>query len=94
MPAPFHTYLLPRPRGGAYWGSKYRAQVFSSPQEAEAEAKSALNHDRYDIVPYDHRDVPDYWELSADWQIRAAQRREAAQMKAQKMKDGGGGNGT
>jgi hypothetical protein len=63
-PVPYHIYLMPSiKRVGAYWSSAFQAEMFDSPQAAEAEAKRSLSNDHYDIVPFSDKDVPTYWEL-------------------------------
>ena len=88
---PYHIYLVPpMERGGAYWGSKYRAQLFDSPQEAEAEVARCLPRDGeygsyVNIVPADDRDVPTYWdiqELNKPRQDAAYEARRAARKAA------------
>jgi hypothetical protein len=67
IPEPFHIYLLPSmERSGAYWADRSRAQLFDSPQEAEAEANRCLPADsavRVNIAPALDDDMPTYWEL-------------------------------
>lgn len=60
----YHIYLLPRAeRKGAYWAT-YGAQVFDTPQEAEAEAKRSLpRDDHWQIAPLNDTTMMDYWDL-------------------------------
>src|SRR5215831_19646157 len=63
---PYHIYLLPpTERAGAYWASYFRAQLFDTPQAAEAEARRSLKSDywNWDVVPANHESCPDFWEL-------------------------------
>lgn len=68
---PYHIYLMPpHKRVGAYWASIFHAQLFDTPQEAEAEIARSL-HGLYphqpdtdsQVVPVDDSKMPAYWEL-------------------------------
>ena len=61
---PYHIYLMkPEARTGAYWNQGiYHAQRFASPQQAEAEAVR-LKLANWDVAPFDHGAMPDFWEL-------------------------------
>lgn len=62
-PVPYHVYLLPpEKRLGAYWSSPHRAQLFASPQEAEAEAVRS-NTSGYQVAPADDTQMPAYWDI-------------------------------